>query len=704
MNSSVRPPRIGQARLRIGIDTGGTFTDIVCVDGTSGAMRVTKVASTPTNPAIGLVRGVKQMLAQSNADVDDIAGFAHGTTVATNALLQGEIDSLGLIVTAGFRHILEIARQSVPDGYGNSYFWVKPDRMVPLHLVREVGGRLNFRGDELRPLDEDSVRAAGRFYRERGIRAVGICLIHSYADNRHERRAAEILRQEYPECTLSLSCDVLPEYREYERAITTLVDAFVKPHMERYLKRVDDELGPGLQDKPFLVMQSSGGVMSAEQVVNKPITTALSGPAAGALGSAVVAEIAGFPNVVTLDAGGTSTDLCLIEGGAPHITNGGRVGPFPVRIPMIDIETIGTGGGSIAWISREGHLKVGPRSAGAEPGPMCYPKGGSEPTITDANLVLGRIPPALIGGGIPLDVGRSRAGIADLAKRLGRTMSVEELAEGILEIANWNQANCIRQMTIQRGIDPREYALLSFGGAGPAQSPAVMDLLSMRACVVPPNPGNLSAFGLLSVDWRTDHIVTSLTMEDAIDPSAVGAHYARLERDAVETLERDGIARGRIRLAREADMRYAGQSMEVRVAAPAGPVDGALIAKLIDAFHAAHRRNFGYDYRGQQKIELVNLCVSGFGVIDRPQMPKLTTTGVTPARKAMRAVYLEGAFRDTPVFDRAALPPGFRLEGPAVVEEFGSTTVVFPGQALTVDPHGILVVRRVGANRPEVVR
>src|SRR6516164_1773869 len=318
MSSAVQQPR-----LRIGIDTGGTFTDIVSVDSGSGAMRVTKVASTPANPAIGLVRGVQKILAEAGGTADDVAALAHGTTVATNALLQGQIRSLGLIVTAGFRHILEIARQSVPEGYGNSYFWVKPERIVPLHLVREVGGRLNFRGQELRPLDEASVRASARFFRDHGVRAVGICLLHSYANAAHERRAAEIMAEEYPECALSLSCVVLPEYREYERAITTLVDVFVKPHMERYLRRVHEALGPELRAKPFLVMQSSGGVASAEQVVRKPITTALSGPAAGALGSAVVAQIAGFAEVVTLDAGGTSTDLCLIEGGRPHLTNAG---------------------------------------------------------------------------------------------------------------------------------------------------------------------------------------------------------------------------------------------------------------------------------------------------------------------------------------------------------------------------------------------
>jgi N-methylhydantoinase A len=678
--------------LRVGIDTGGTFTDIVCVDAASGAMRVTKVASTPSNPAIGLVRGVKAILADTS--LDDLAGLAHGTTVATNALLQGEIAGLGLIVTEGFRHILEIARQAVPEGYGNSYFWVKPERIVPLRHVREVGGRLNFLGEELRPLDEASIRAAAQFFRRQGIATVGVCLLHSYANAAHERRVAQTLAEDYPDCIVSLSCDVLPEYREYERAVTTLVDAFVKPHMSRYLKRIDDELGPGLRDKPFLVMQSSGGVASPEQVMRKPITTALSGPAAGAIGSAVIAEVAGFPDLVTLDAGGTSTDLCLIENAKPSVTNGGAVGRFPVRVPMIDIKTIGTGGGSIAWITREGHLKVGPRSAGAEPGPMCYPNGGQEPTITDANLVLGRIPPALIGGGIRLNIARARDGIAELASRLPGKMRPEQLADGIIEIANWDQANAIRQMTIQRGIDPRKFALLSFGGSGPAQSPAVMDLIGMKACIVPPNPGNLSAFGLLAVDWRTDHIVTRVTHEDAIDVKTVADIYQNLERDAVATLEQDGIARGRIKLVREADVRYAGQSMEVRVPAPAGEIDAAFIAGTVEAFHAAHLKAFGYNYAGRQKVEIVNFCVSGFGVIERPTIPKLSmATGAQP-RCGNRPVYFGGSFRDTPIYDRSTLPAGFRLDGPAVVEEFGSTTVVFPGQWLEVDERGILIVRR----------
>ena len=372
-----------------------------------------------------------------------------------------------------------------------------------------------------------------------------------------------------------------------------------------------------------------------------------------------------------------STDLCLIEGGRPHVTNGGAVGAFPVRIPMIDIKTIGTGGGSIAWISREGHLKVGPKSAGAEPGRCATRKAAAEPTITDANLVLGRIPAALIGGGIALDVARSRAGHC-CAWRSGfpANMSVEQLAEGIIEIANWNQANAIRQMTIQRGIDPRGFALLAFGGAGPAQSPAVMELLGMQACIVPPDPGNLSAFGLLAVDWRTDHIVTRVMHQDAIDLAAVAGLYAELEADAVGALARDGIERDRMRIMREADVRYSGQSMEVRVTAPSGPIDKDFLDVLIAAFHAAHLRTFGYNYSGEQKVELVNFCVSGFGMIERPQIPELPARAesILHANRS-RPVYFDGAFQDTPVYDRASLGPRVRLEGPAVIEEFGSTTV-----------------------------
>jgi len=681
-----------KVRFRIGIDTGGTFTDVVCVDGLTGSCAATKVASTPANPAIGLVNGIHAILQQIGASMDEVKGLAHGTTVATNALLQGSIDSLGLIVTEGYRHVLEIARQSVPDGYGNSYFWVKPDRLVPLDLVCEARGRLNFRGEQLRPLVDEDIRRAARLFRSRGIRAVGVCLIHSYANPAHERRVLKILREEAPELMVSLSSEVLPEYREYERTVTTLVDVFVKPHVDRYLKSVKQALEKELKGQPFLVMQSNGGVMSAEQVVDKPITTALSGPAAGVLGAAVIADIAGFKNVVTLDAGGTSTDISLIEDGRAHLTSAGSVGPFPVRIPMIDIETIGTGGGSIAWVSRDGHLKVGPKSASADPGPMCYPNGGEQPTITDANLVLGRLPAALIGGGIRLDVERARSGIEALGQRLGSRLSIEELASGIIEIANWNQANCIRQMTIQRGIDPRDFALLSFGGAGPVQSAAVMRLIGMKACIVPPNPGNLAAFGLLAVDWRNDQLVTRVMAEDGLNAAHVAGIYAKLEATALQRLREDGVEAERIRLVREADVRYLGQSMEIRVTGPAGAIDDNFFVSLIDAFHRTHRGNFGYDYAGQQKVEIVNFSVSGFGAIDRPKLQPLPPGNGEAVPRSHRPIWFDGKERVTPIYDRGELAPGARLAGPAVVEEFGSTTVAFPGQSLRVDDHGIMII------------
>jgi len=685
--------------FRVAIDTGGTFTDIVLSDAGARQIHVTKVPSTPDNPAIALMDGIERILAANDTGVEALDAICHGTTVATNALLQGQIDDLALIVTKGFRHILEIARQSVPDSYGNSYFWVKPDRLVPVHRVFEVDERLDFKGGVLRPLDEDSIRTAAADLRKYGVSSVGVCLIHAYANPAHEERVREIIEAECPGIAVSLSSDVWPEYREYERAMTTLVDAFVKPHMRRYLGRIKEQLPPALSERPFLVMQSSGGVLSAGQVAKKPIVTVLSGPAAGVIGASAVAEAAGFRDVVTLDAGGTSTDICLVEGTTPQFTANASIGPFPVRLPMIDIRTVGTGGGSIAWIDPQGHLKVGPVSAGADPGPMCYSNGGDRPTITDANLVLGRIPDQLIGGGLRLDAGRARDGLADLAERLDRRMTAERLAEGIIEIANWTQANLIRQMTIEQGIDPRRFALLSFGGSGPAQSPAVMTILDLEACIVPPNPGNLSALGLLLVDYRSDHVFTRVRSEEELDPDEIAEIYDTLAEEAAETLAKDGVGPDRVSYLRQADMRYVGQSMEVRIDVKSDPADQAFLADLIEAFHAAHERTFGYAYRGEQRIEVVNFVLSGFGTVDKPDLAASTevaAAGTTPDQKGTQKAYFAGAFQDVPVFDRAALGAGVRVDGPLVVEEFGSTTVVFPGQTMDVDGGGNLIIRKGG--------
>src|SRR6188472_1141249 len=398
--------------IRIGIDTGGTFTDVVAFDESSGELVTTKTPSTPGNPADGFMAGIDKVLGLDRRSA--IGAVSHGTTVATNQLLEGKVEKLGFVTNTGYEAMLEIARQSVPDGYGNSYFWVKPDRIVPRDLVKGVEGRLDFTGAEARPFDEDGARAVARWFRERGIDTLGVCFLHSYANPDHEERMRAVLAEEHPGAVVSLSSQVLREYREYERAMTTLVDAAVKPRVSRYVDNIKERLTT-YGEVPFYVMKSNGGVLSADEVVHQPITTVLSGPAAGALGAALIAKVAGFDRVLTSDGGGTSTDVSVVIDGEPTLTTEGSVGAFPSKIPMIDVVTVGAGGGSIAWLSPEGTLKVGPQSAGADPGPLCYAKGGTHVTITDAHVFLGRIPPHLLGGEIPLDVDAARTGVIALA-------------------------------------------------------------------------------------------------------------------------------------------------------------------------------------------------------------------------------------------------------------------------------------------------
>src|SRR6476661_6762915 len=447
-----------QRRIRVGIDTGGTFTDVVAFDEDTGELVTTKTPSTPANPADGFIAGIEKILGVLDATGDDITAVCHGTTVATNKLLEGKVERLGFITTEGYEFMLEIARQAVPDGYGNSYFWVKPPRIVAADHVRTVRGRMDFEGHQLRPFDEADAVAAARWFRDRGITTIGVCFLHSYANDEHELAMREVLRREHPEAVVSISAEVLREYREYERSMTTLVDAAVKPNVSRYVSnihtRLDDFTGAhegGRESIPFYIMKSNGGVLSADEVVHQPITTVLSGPAAGALGAGLIARKAGFDKVLTCDGGGTSTDVSVVLLGEPTLTTEGTVGAYPSKIPMIDVVTVGAGGGSIAWISPEGTLKVGPQSAGADPGPICYGHGGSEPTITDAHVLLGRIPPHLLGGEVPLDVDLAAQGMDALAGKLG--LSRERCATGVLEISAWNQANALRQVTVKRGLD-----------------------------------------------------------------------------------------------------------------------------------------------------------------------------------------------------------------------------------------------------------
>jgi N-methylhydantoinase A len=662
--------------IRIGIDTGGTFTDVVAIDG-DGRVVTTKVPSTPSDPSVAFLRGIEK------AGPDTIAEVIHGTTVATNALLEDDFGGLGFITTKGFRGVLEIGRQSVPDSYGNSYFWVKPDRIVPLHLVQEVDERLDHTGGVVRGFDEQGARAVARWFREQGVDSIGVCFLHSYMNADHERRMRDVLAEEHPDCAVSLSSDVLSEYREYERSVTTLVDAFVKPRVAEYARSIEDRLR-----RPFYIMKSNGGVIAGSEVREKPITTILSGPAAGTLGAALVAEAAGFRRVITLDGGGTSTDVAVISDGQPTLTTEGAVGRFAVKVPMVDVVTVGTGGGSIAWVSPEGTLKVGPRSAGASPGPACYPGGGHEPTTTDAFLLLGHIPEHLIGGEIPLSREASEAVYERLAGRVA--LGVEACAAGVLEIAAWNQANAIRQVTVKRGLDVRDFDLCAFGGSGPLTACRLIDILGLRTVFVPRDPGNLSAFGLLATDLRTDHVQTLVRRHDQLALGELGGAFVRLEADAVAALERQGHATDGCE--RSADLRYFGQAFEIHVPAPDGPVDAAFVQDVEARFHDAHERSYGYCYRDDpsQTVEWVNLRVTGVGAMARPVVKRVAPEG--DPLTGQRRVFFGDRWEDTPLYARERLAG--QIEGPAVIEEFGSTLPIHPGFTARVDEFGNVVVSR----------
>ncbi|QEC46463.1 methylhydantoinase [Baekduia soli] len=685
---------------RLGVDVGGTFTDLVLVDEEAGRITVDKVASTPDDPSRAVVEGVRQICAKAGVALADVDSFLHGTTVATNIVLTNTGAEVGMITTEGFRDILHIARHKRP--YNFSLQQELPWQSRPLVRRRHrltVAERITAPdGEVLTPLDDDEVRARVRELRDAGVDAIAVCLLHSYLNPEHERRIKDIVLEEHPGAYLSVSHEVLPLYREFERFSTVCLNAYVGPKVARYVTRFDDALRAEGYRHGVRLMQSSGGLTTVESAAQRPVTMLMSGVVAGLMGGIWVGRMAGHENVVTLDIGGTSADIGVAAGGAVRMRHllDTKVGDYQAMVPMVDIDTIGAGGGSIAYVDDGGVFRVGPQSAGADPGPACYGRGGSLPTTTDAQLLLGRLRPdrGLLGGDMQLDVELARAAFAELADSLG--MTVEEAALGALQVQRFGMTQAIELNSVRRGYDPRDFALVAAGGAGALFACEIARELDIPTVLVPPHPGITSATGLLTTDLQHEFVATERHTLATVDLERLARRFAEVEAQAVEQLGDDGVPEERRLIRRLAECRYAGQGYEVRCEAPAGSIDAAWVQELEERFHAAHETEYGHRFDGP--IELINIRALGIGRIDELVWPDIEAGDGDPsaARTLEREVVFDvdgvPAHLPTPFYDRAALRAGDRLQGPAVVEQYDSTTVVPPGFDAEIDRHGTIVI------------
>ncbi|CAM4134875.1 hydantoinase/oxoprolinase family protein [Bordetella tumulicola] len=674
---------------RIGIDVGGTFTDFTLVNSQTGEVAFFKVPSTPHDPSEAIHQGIAGLMDKHSLESDQIEHIGHGTTVATNLIIERKVASCGLITTRGFRDVLEIARQIRPHLY--DYSVTRPTPLVRRALRQEVPERISPQGEILEPLDETAVRTAAEVLRTAGVQAVAICFLHAYRNPDHERRARDIVREILPDVYISLSSDVLPEFREYERLSTTTLNAAVGPRMERYLQRFLERVADiGIRHEPHTI-HSNGGLMSVQTVRQFPVRTCLSGPAAGVVGTAVLGRTVGFPNVVTFDVGGTSTDVSLIVGGRPAFTSSRSVAGYPVKTPMVDIHVIGAGGGSIAWIDEAGSLKVGPHSAGAAPGPVGYARGGTEPTITDAMLTLQRLNPlTLLKGRMKVDAAAAREVIA---RRIAEPLelSVEAAAEGIIRIANANMARAIRSVSTERGHELSKFALCAFGGAGPLHALDVARECGVPTVIIPQEPGTLCARGILLTDVSFDFVESEIAIIEPDRWSRVLARLDRLRIEANNWLEQEGVDTANRDYEVVIDARYVGQNFEVQVALPAHET------ATFEAFHLgfakAHMREYGYEVP-DRAIEIINCRTKAIGRVTKAPLRRLAEQAI-PEPISHRLIHFGQAIGwcETSVYDRDQLGAGASFEGPAVFEEMSSTTVIAPGQSARVDEFGNIVVR-----------
>ncbi len=669
----------------VGIDVGGTFTDLTAVDDATGVVAVTKVPSRPRHEAAAVLEGLTAL----GIAPRDVRRLVHGTTVGTNAVLERRGARVAVLTTQGFRDLLEIGRtkRNIPALFVPTF--VRPKPVVERKHRFEVIERLAADGSVLVPLDLPGVEQALDAAVASGAEAIAVCLLHAYLNPAHERAIADTAKGRCPGVPISCSADVVAEYREFERFSTTVLNAYLQPLMNGYLGGLEQQLRAVGYAHGVLTVASSGGMMTTETARRLPIKTIFSGPAGGVSQACFLGGTVGTRDLITYDMGGTSTDVCLVRDLTPLATSDGMVGAFPVKVPQIDMHTVGAGGGSLAWLDEDGSLQVGPRSAGARPGPAAYGLGGTEPTVTDANVVLGRIGTSRrLGGSIAIDGARARRAVADLAERLG-TLTVDALAEGIVRIAVARMTSAIREISIQRGHDPRDFTLLAFGGAGPMHALALAEEIDIRRVLVPRHPGNFSALGLLASDIKHDEVRTR------VGPlperwSLLPHLFAEMEGGVRRQLELEGFGAAQQRMRRSLDLRYRGQAFELNLEVADEP-----LAAVEAAFHRHHRAVYGHA-DPTAAIELVNARLTAYGVVAKPAAARLEVgaTAGAPALIERRPVRFDGAVHDCPVWERDRLPTDVELRGPAIVEEFGATTVVLPGWHGTMDAHGNLRLER----------
>ena len=666
---------------RAGVDVGGTFTDVVTAS--DGEVAVRKTPSTPDRPDEGVTNGL-EAAADAGLDLGALSFFGHGTTHATNAVLEGDWAETALLTTEGFRDVFEIGRQTRPDLY--DLFAEKPTPIVPRERRHEVPERLDERGGVREPLSADAVRDLAA---DIDADSVAVCLLFAFENDAHERRVRELLREAGIDAPITLSSVAHPEIREYERTVTTALDAALRPVMERYIDRLAGWLQAQGVPAPLTVMASNGGLIAADDAAERPTTTLLSGPAAGVQGAAHAAERRGFGDLLTMDMGGTSCDVSLVTDGDPQITTDAAVGDYPVGSPAVDVHTVGSGGGSIARVDAGGALRVGPKSAGADPGPVCYGRGGAQPTTTDAHALLGRINPDRFLDGAADDAAVRAAVREHVADPLDAT--VTEAAQGILDVAAANLERALRVVSVERGRDPREFTLVAFGGAGPLHATRIAERLDVPRVLVPRHAGVLSAVGLLVSDVRYHHSTSRVRPWGEVDPDALTAAFEGLESRGNADLDDAGVPESQRSLARIVDVRYAGQSFSLSVPVPDG-LDAAALSGVADRFHEAHERRYGHA-DPDADVESVTLRVRARGQTDAPNLAATDPGGtVAAARRETRRVGFEGDRIETPVYERERLPHGGSIEGPAIVEGGQTTCVVRPGHRAEIVDDGALLV------------